>query len=126
MSEIKNGRYETNGKISYYKNDLFHREDGPAFEKSNGDKFWYKNDLLHRDDGPACEYADGDKFWYQNDLLHREDGPAFEGSSGRKKWFINDIELSEEDFNHWLNKKKLNEKLKFSLLSSRPMKRGKI
>jgi hypothetical protein len=27
---------------------------------------WYKNEVLHREDGPAVEYANGNKQWYLN------------------------------------------------------------
>ena len=47
--------YSTN----WYKEDLLHREDGPAIECVNGDKFWYKEGELDRIDGPAIEYANG-------------------------------------------------------------------
>jgi len=54
---------------------------------SNGNKLWYKDDLLHREDGPAIEWANGLKYWYKNDKCHREDGPAFEGANGYKAWY---------------------------------------
>ena len=31
-----------------------------------GDKRWYKDDLRHREDGPAVERVDGDTRWYIN------------------------------------------------------------
>jgi hypothetical protein len=30
----------------------------------NGDKFWYKNELLHRESGPAIEFFKENKKWY--------------------------------------------------------------
>ena len=66
---------------------------------TKGHKFWYKNDLLHREDGPALEFVDGTKSWYQNDKRHRTDGPAIEHVSGNKYWYINGKELTEEQFN---------------------------
>ena len=33
---------------------------------ANGNKSWYLNDKYHREDGPAIEYADGNKFWFLN------------------------------------------------------------
>ena len=91
-----------------------------------GDVFWYLDGKLHREDGPAIEHANGDMEWYLNGQSHREDGPAYEGSNGRKQWFLNNQRLTEEEFNHWLDKKNLNEKL-HSTLKSRPKeKRDKI
>ncbi len=31
---------------------------------SNGSKYWYKNGEWHREDGPAVERSDGTKCWY--------------------------------------------------------------
>jgi len=58
----------------YYKNEKgqFHREDGPAYESLSGDKEWVLNGLCHREDGPAIEYADGDKAWCLNDKRYTE------------------------------------------------------
>ena len=68
---MRNGLIEyTNGNKYWYKEDVIHREDGPAIEYPNGDKCWYKEGLLHRNDGPAVEYADGDKRWFlYNELI---------------------------------------------------------
>lgn len=34
---------------------------------SNGTKAWFKNRLFHREDGPAREFIDGDKeYWLNN------------------------------------------------------------
>jgi hypothetical protein len=48
----------------YYKDDLLHREDGPALELSNGYKSWFINGKRHRADGPAIEWTNGDKEWF--------------------------------------------------------------
>lgn len=48
----------------WYKENLLHREDGPAIERINGDKGWFVNGLRHREDGPAVEYANGNKHWW--------------------------------------------------------------
>jgi hypothetical protein len=64
------------------------REDGLTIE-AYGDKCWYKNNVYHREDGPACEWTDGTKEWWINGKPHREDGPAYEGADGRQAWFIN-------------------------------------
>jgi hypothetical protein len=66
-----------------------------------GTKRWYKDDLLHRDDGPAIEWDNGTKFWFKNNQLHREDGPAVECVSGDKSWYLNGKKIycqSQEEF----------------------------
>ena len=54
---------------------------------SQGNKYWYKDDCFHRDDGPAIEWPDGSKFWYKDGIVHREDGPAVECENGNKLWY---------------------------------------
>jgi len=90
-------RVHDNGDREYLKDDLLHREDGPAYEWSDGTKFWYLNGKLHRDNGPAREYANGNKAWYLNGDLHREDGPAIELASGYKEWYLNGIYVTEKE-----------------------------
>ncbi len=29
-----------------------------------GNKYWHKDDLYHREDGPAVEFANGNRYWY--------------------------------------------------------------
>ena len=54
----------------YYKNDEFHREDGPAIEWSNGYKEYYINGKRHREDGPAVEWVNGYKeYWYNGEKI---------------------------------------------------------
>ena len=65
----------------------------------NGDKEWYKDGVYHREDGPAVEYADGNKYWYKDGKRHREDGPAIERKNGDKVWYLNGNEVPEEEFN---------------------------
>lgn len=36
---------------------------------------WYKNEVLHREDGPAVFYSNGSKSWWLNGKCYREDGP---------------------------------------------------
>jgi hypothetical protein len=65
---MKNGlEIDSYGNKWYYKDDEYHREDGPAIECSNGYKSWYINGKRHRIDGPALEYSDGNKYWYLDD-----------------------------------------------------------
>jgi len=89
LYHIKNGLItDKSGNKFWYKDGLYHREDGPAIQLVSLTKAWYINGKLHRLDGPAIEYANGDKKWYKDDLLHREDGPAVEWANGDKEWFI--------------------------------------
>jgi hypothetical protein len=96
-----------NGNIEWFKDGVYHREDGPACEYNNGFKAWYLNGKLHREDGPAREWADGNKEWWlddnccyiehsdgsrkwiSNNELHREDGPAVEWANGSREWWLN-------------------------------------
>lgn len=86
------------------------------------DVIWIKNGLLHREDGPAVEWPNRRKEWFLNGKRHREDGPAYIESDGSKEWYINDVQYTEEEFNQWLAKKHLNEKL-HSTLEERPIVR---
>ena len=67
----------------------------------NGDKYWYREGKYHREDGPAIERSDGTKYWYKEDKFHREDGPAIEYADGTKHWYYNGGEIevtSVEEF----------------------------
>lgn len=103
-------------------NDLLH--EGKNIREH--DIVWIKNGLAHRVDGPAIEYSSGDKEWWINDQRHREDGPAVIYGDGTKEWFLNNIELTQDEFNQWLAKKQLNEKLQATLSPSPQSKIGKI
>jgi hypothetical protein len=70
-----------------------------------GTKRWYKNDLRHKEDGPAVIYPDGAKFWYFEDKIHRTDGPAIIHSDGHKEWHLNGKELTHEKWLAALGKK---------------------
>lgn len=127
----KNGRHietiEGDEIVIWYKNDVAHREDGPAVEFPNdGYKAWYFNGELHRVGGPAVMHANGDKEWYFHGIQHREDGPAFEASNGYREWWTNGEELTEEEFHSYINKKKLNELLQSNLEEKEPKRQGKI
>ena len=87
--------------------------------------YWYLNNQLHREDGPAIERLSGTKEWYLNGQRHREDGPAIQYFNRTKEWCINGVEHSEEEFNHWLDKRNLNEKLQ-SFPNKSTQKRSKI
>ena len=75
---------------------IFHQV--KVITNANGTKRWYLNGERHREDGPAIEYADGNKYWYLNGKLHRDGGPAVECHNGDKHWYLNGKELSEEDY----------------------------
>jgi hypothetical protein len=80
-----NGKVVDNtGKITWYKDGLRHREDGPAVEHSNGYKSWFTN---------GKRYVEA---WYQNGLRHRTDGPAVECPDGHKEWWIDGVQTKVE------------------------------
>jgi hypothetical protein len=62
---------------------------------------WRKNGLIGRDDGPAVVHEDGTMCWYKDGLLHRDDGPAIErraedGTILRQAWYRNGLPHSHE------------------------------
>ena len=147
--ELRNGKYEDEyGEVYWYKDGERHREDGPAIEGLNGYrewwvagqrhredgpafdsscvKEWWLNGQRHREGGPAIEQADGTKQWFKKGQLHRDDGPAIEYSDGRKYWWMNGKKYTEEEFNHWLSKKQLNERLTEQLEVKPTAKKVKI
>ena len=85
------------GSKVWYNNELYHREDGPAFKGANGSKVWYLHGKPHREDGPAYKGADGTKEWYIHGKRHREDGPAVEWADGDKEWYLNGKEYETEE-----------------------------
>lgn len=74
-------------------------------------KAWFKNRDLHREDGPAVELYDGAKMWFLNGENHRTDGPAIIRSNGTTEWWIHNELTTEEEFNQWQAKKRLNDSL---------------
>ncbi len=123
---MRNGKYvDASGIIEWYENDQLHKIDGPAFV-SGESKLWYEHGKLHREDGPAIITSHRNQAWYKHGKQHREDGPAVIHSNGNKEWFINGNQLTQEEFNQWLDKKNLNEKLHSTLAPSPTIKRGKI
>jgi hypothetical protein len=105
----KNGKIiDKNGNSFWYKDNVLHREDGPACEFANGAKYYYKYGQWHREGGPACEFEDGAKYWCKEGNFHREDGPALEAANGDKYWHFNDKEIpcsSQEEFERIINLK---------------------
>ncbi len=71
-----------------YNGDL-HCINGPALKNSTGE-FWFKNGLYHRENGPAIIYLKGREEWFLNGKRHREDGPAIIDFNGKEEWFLND------------------------------------
>ena len=58
-----------------------------------GNKIWYKNNLFHREDGPAIIYTDGNKYWFIEGKPHRLCGPAFEHPNCIKYWYIEGVRI---------------------------------
>ena len=88
---MKNGRYVEYGKIKWYKDDVLHREDGPAVEYASGTKMWFIYGVYHREDGPAVETVYGEKYWCVNGKYHRINGPAIQLEDGTEKWYLNGV-----------------------------------
>ena len=66
-----------------------------------GNKRWYKDGMYHREDGPAVEHRDGWKGWWLNGLHHRDDGPAAVWANGYKEWWYKGKRLpcnTQEEF----------------------------
>jgi len=88
---------DSDGTKYWYFDDLCHREDGPAIERTNGTKFWWIHGKRHRIDGPAAEWAGGSKEWWIHGERHCEDGPAVEWADGYKEWWIHGKEYETEE-----------------------------
>jgi len=100
----------TDGDTFWYRDDVLHREDGPAVEWVNGTKeWWYKGFFVGKGDKPdptlwarltsveanggallnGCIVdLEGVKWWYKDDLIYREDGPALEAPNGTTEWYF--------------------------------------
>lgn len=113
---MKNGKYDEDGDLFWYQDNQLHRLGAPAVELGNGTKAWYQHGKLHREDGPAVQILSGLP-WWKNEQ-HKDNIEC--------QWFLNGIELTEEEFNQWLTKKNLNEKLNVTLLHKSTIKRSKI
>ena len=71
-------------------------------------EYWYKDDKYHRLDGPASidYYEDGSisyERWYKDGKYHRLDGPASinyhkDGSISYEDWYKDGEELTKEEF----------------------------
>lgn len=150
MNDKKTGCFTINGNSYWYLDGLLHNHEGPAVIWSNGTKEWYQNGLqhrlnapavtdpngheewwsrgkLHREGGPAVTYADGTQEWWWEGTLHREDGPAVTSTfSDYCEWHVHDVEMTEEEFNIWVSKNKLHQKLLTKLEAKDDDKKTKI
>jgi len=118
--------YNEDGSIDeerYYLDDKLHREGGAAaityFENGNvSEEIYCINNENHREDGPAHIFyymIVGEKrteYWHLENLRHREDDAAViwydrNGKITKKFYYINGNQLSKEDFEKRLMKKKL-------------------
>lgn len=71
--KIKNGMKYVIGDIEYYKYD-------------DSSEYWYKDNLWHKTDGPAVIILRG-KAFYVNGELHRMDEPAIIDSNGTEEYW---------------------------------------
>lgn len=82
------------GGLEWYRDDLPHREDGPARINASGERAWLIEGVYHREDGPAHIDSEGGEYWYRHGTLHRTDGPAIV-SDDLRQW-IRDGQLHRE------------------------------
>lgn len=76
-----NGVYISDaGSVTYKKDGVLHRKDGPARIQKSGCAEWFQYGRLHRTDGPAVILPTGNVEWWYNGDLHRDDGPAIVGT----------------------------------------------
>jgi hypothetical protein len=87
---------DSEGTKKWFKNNKYHRENGPAIEYINGDKKWFFNGRHHREDGPAVELNDGYRSWWLNGKRHREDGPAIEWADGTVEYYLDNSPIFVE------------------------------
>lgn len=60
----------------------------------------------------CIRYIHGDETWWlenreKGDKRHRENGPAIIRNDGKKAWYLNGDQLTEQEFNKILIKKRL-------------------
>ncbi len=63
-----------------------HREGVPAVERPDGRSSWWRHGVLHREDGPAVEGPRSE--WWLDGRRHRADGPAAEGGGAPTEWWL--------------------------------------
>ena len=93
--KLLNYEFEGSTIHFYFENDI----ELMVEDWGNGTKVWYQNGLYHRLDGPAFERKNGTKYWCKNGDFHRLDGPAIERPNGNNEWFIEGEVYSEKEFN---------------------------
>lgn len=72
------------------------------------------------------EDIDGNITWWKDGKLHNESSPAMTFYDGNKYWYLNGVEYTEEEFNQWLEKKNLNEKLQVTFEPKYKEKKNKV
>lgn len=53
---------------------------------SDGIEFWYKNNLIHKDNGPAIIWPEGNEQWHKNGKRRRTNGPVMIYPNGKEEW----------------------------------------
>lgn len=66
-----------------------------------GEVKYLKNDVMHREDGPAHITPSGKQKWYYMGKIHRLDGPAFIAANGDYCYFVDGKEVTNE-FIEWI------------------------
>lgn len=92
----------------------------------DGDIFWFKDDLLHREDGPAVEWPDGTKEWYLNGKRHRGNGPAVEYADGDREWWLDGMEYNKSHYEWMTSTKKSNLIWITSDIGEKPINTNKV
>lgn len=128
---MKNGRFKAFvdfGKynILYFKDDMLHRENGPAMTSHNGTKTWYKNGKKHRVGAPASIWNNGNIEWFFEGMRHCETGPARIYPGRLEEYYLMDVQYPKEDFEHSVMKWKLNQKLQQEKIQKPQVKPKKI
>lgn len=84
-----------------------HRLYGPAYISRNYDvELWYKNGVFHREDGPAIRHKDKTFLYYYEGKLHRLDGPAIVERAGPKQFWIMGQKLSPKEYKKEIERRK--------------------
>lgn len=70
---------------------------------SGGVIIYFKDDFYHRKNGPAKIWPDGYSEWWLNGKLHREDGPAIVGGGDTRasSYWMHGVSLTEKEFIKW-------------------------
>ena len=71
-------------------------------------------------------YSNAGTIWMQDECIHREDGPAIIRPDGTVEFWLHGHQVSHEEFNFWLAKKTLNERLIHSLHEKEKIKETKL